>query len=87
MQYVPLWHASSFWLTSVQNQKPGGADTSGVARPKLGSLPYGGGGIYDCVNAGDIALTFDDGPYLYTSDLLDKLQVRDGAWSSEVTTN
>jgi peptidoglycan/xylan/chitin deacetylase (PgdA/CDA1 family) len=26
-----------------------------------------------CLNA-DIALTFDDGPYLYTSDLLDKLK-------------
>ncbi|KAH6636567.1 hypothetical protein F5144DRAFT_184649 [Chaetomium tenue] len=56
------------------NQKPGGADTSGVARPKLGSVQYGGAGIYDCENPGDIALTFDDGPYIYTSDLLDKLK-------------
>jgi peptidoglycan/xylan/chitin deacetylase (PgdA/CDA1 family) len=36
---------------------------------------YGGAGIYDCVKAGDIALTFDDGPYIYTNDLLDKLKV------------
>ncbi|KAL2018813.1 hypothetical protein VTK56DRAFT_371 [Thermocarpiscus australiensis] len=56
------------------NQKPSGPDTSGVARPKLGNVPYGGAGIYDCVNAGDIAITFDDGPYLYTNDLLDKLK-------------
>ncbi|KAK4044010.1 hypothetical protein C8A01DRAFT_43171 [Parachaetomium inaequale] len=56
------------------NQKPAGADTSTVARPKLGSVLYGGGGIYDCVKAGDIALTFDDGPYIYTNDLLDKLK-------------
>lgn len=55
------------------NQKPSGVDTAGVARPKLGTVLYGGGGIYDCVNSGDIALTFDDGPYLYTNDLLDKL--------------
>ncbi|KAJ4304397.1 hypothetical protein N0V88_002010 [Collariella sp. IMI 366227] len=52
----------------------GGADTSGVARPKIGSVPYGGAGIYDCVNPGEIALTFDDGPYIYTNDLLDKLK-------------
>ncbi|KAK4461424.1 hypothetical protein QBC42DRAFT_270170 [Cladorrhinum samala] len=56
------------------NQKPAGADTSGVARPKLGSVLYGGAGVYDCKRTGDIALTFDDGPYLYTNDLLDKLK-------------
>lgn len=42
----------------------------------MGSVEYGGVGIYDCVNAGDIAMTFDDGPWNYTSDLLDKLKVR-----------
>jgi len=62
-------------LTGLQNQKPAGADTSGVARPKLGSVLYGGAGVYDCKRTGDIALTFDDGPYLYTNDLLDKLKV------------
>ncbi|KAK0737018.1 hypothetical protein B0T21DRAFT_364242 [Apiosordaria backusii] len=56
------------------NKKPSGPDTSGVARPKFGSVLYGGAGIYDCVTAGDVALTFDDGPYLYTNDLLDKLK-------------
>ncbi|KAI1200400.1 carbohydrate esterase family 4 protein [Nemania serpens] len=55
------------------NQKPSGTDTSTIARPKLGEVPYGGVGIYDCVNDGDIALTFDDGPWDYTDDLLDKL--------------
>ncbi|CAK7218751.1 hypothetical protein SBRCBS47491_003616 [Sporothrix bragantina] len=54
------------------NQKPEGVDTSGVARPHLGSVLYGGLGIYDCVKKGDIAITFDDGPYNYTGDLLDK---------------
>ncbi|KAI1369168.1 carbohydrate esterase family 4 protein [Xylaria arbuscula] len=55
------------------NQKPSGVDTSTIARPKLGSVAYGGVGIYDCVNNGDIAVTFDDGPWDYTNDLLDTL--------------
>ena len=63
------------WLTSSQNQKPWGVDTSGVARPKVGSVLYGGAGVYNCKKTGDIALTFDDGPYKYTADLLDKLRV------------
>ncbi|KAK1826954.1 hypothetical protein QBC39DRAFT_394045 [Podospora conica] len=56
------------------NQKPWGLDTSQVARPKVGNVLYGGAGIYECKKAGDIALTFDDGPYKYTNDLLDKLR-------------
>ncbi|KAL2271642.1 hypothetical protein VTJ83DRAFT_1013 [Remersonia thermophila] len=56
------------------NQRPSGPDTSGVARPRVGNVPYGGAGIYDCVNPGHVALTFDDGPYIYTSALLDKLK-------------
>ncbi|KAI0180268.1 carbohydrate esterase family 4 protein [Hypoxylon sp. FL1284] len=55
------------------NQKPSGADTSDIERPKIGDIQYGGVGIYDCENPGDIAITFDDGPYDYTEDLLDKL--------------
>ncbi|KAF8865745.1 glycoside hydrolase/deacetylase [Acephala macrosclerotiorum] len=57
------------------NQAPSGTSTASIARPVLGSQPYGGAGIYDCLTAGDIAFTFDDGPYNYTSDLLDKLKV------------
>ncbi|KAK3375148.1 hypothetical protein B0H63DRAFT_526423 [Podospora didyma] len=56
------------------NKKPSGLDTSGVARPKAGAALYGGAGIYDCVQPGHIALTFDDGPYIYTNDLLNKLK-------------
>ncbi|KAM7215718.1 hypothetical protein V8F06_008912 [Rhypophila decipiens] len=56
------------------NKKPAGADTANIARPKLSNILYGGAGIYDCVNDGQIALTFDDGPYIYTNDLLDKLK-------------
>ncbi|KAK8022208.1 peptidoglycan-N-acetylglucosamine deacetylase [Apiospora rasikravindrae] len=59
------------------NKKPSGADTSGIARPKLGRVQYGGVGVYDCVTKGDIALTFDDGPYNFTDALLDKLAAAD----------
>ncbi len=57
------------------NKVPAGTSTSSIARPVLGSVPYGGAGIYDCVVPGDVAFTFDDGPYSYTADLLDKLKV------------
>jgi peptidoglycan/xylan/chitin deacetylase (PgdA/CDA1 family) len=50
----------------------GGGSTRDVPRPKIGSVPYGSV-IYNCVRNGDIALTFDDGPYIYTPDLLDIL--------------
>ncbi|KAI1331144.1 carbohydrate-binding module family 18 [Xylariaceae sp. FL0255] len=69
------------------NQKPSGVDTSTIARPKIGSIPYGGVGIYDCVNPGDIAVTFDDGPYNFTSDLLDKLATYDARATFFITGN
>lgn len=56
------------------NQVPSGASTANLPRPQLGQVLLGGAGIYDCVNAGDVAFTFDDGPYIYTSTLLDKLK-------------
>jgi peptidoglycan/xylan/chitin deacetylase (PgdA/CDA1 family) len=55
-----------------QNVTPPGPSTSDIARPQLNAdLEYGGDGIYDCINPGDVALTYDDGPWLYTGDLLD----------------
>ncbi|TLD34582.1 glycoside hydrolase/deacetylase [Venturia nashicola] len=61
------------------NATPSGSSTSSVARPKLGSVLYGsegvnGGGVYDCVVPGTIAITYDDGPYIYTSEILDLLE-------------
>ncbi|KAJ3529150.1 hypothetical protein NM208_g9886 [Fusarium decemcellulare] len=55
------------------NVRPDGPDTADMARPKVGSVPYGEP-IYGCNRNGDIALTYDDGPYTYTEDLLDLLQ-------------
>ncbi|KAJ3483374.1 hypothetical protein NLG97_g7321 [Lecanicillium saksenae] len=54
------------------NVRPKGPATEHVARPHVGNVPYGKG-IYHCEEYGDIALTFDDGPFIYTEDLLDLL--------------
>jgi peptidoglycan/xylan/chitin deacetylase (PgdA/CDA1 family) len=51
---------------------PSGASTASIARPHIGDIPYGVE-IDDCVQPAQIACTFDDGPYLYTNDLLDLL--------------
>lgn len=56
------------------NTRPAGASTANVARPLVGDIPYGGVGIYDCVTPGTVAFTFDDGPYSYTADVLDKFK-------------
>lgn len=34
------------------NIRPSGTSTANIARPKLGSIPYGGTGIYDCAVPG-----------------------------------
>ncbi|PVH87234.1 carbohydrate esterase family 4 protein [Cadophora sp. DSE1049] len=61
------------------NKVPSGTNTSSIPRDQIGSVLYGSAGIYDCANAGDMALTFDDGPFIYTShimDLLDKYNAK-----------
>jgi peptidoglycan/xylan/chitin deacetylase (PgdA/CDA1 family) len=55
------------------NVIPGGLNTSSIPRPKTGTVLYGSTGIYDCQKPGDVALTFDDGPYIYTMKILDLL--------------
>jgi hypothetical protein len=58
------------------NKVPAGPSTSNIARPHIGNIPYGGintAGVQDCTEPGVIAFSFDDGPYLYTKDLLDLL--------------
>ncbi|KAG4435749.1 hypothetical protein IFR05_008763 [Cadophora sp. M221] len=61
------------------NKIPSGTNTSSIPRDQIGSVLYGSDGIYDCANAGNMALTFDDGPFIYTShimDLLDKYNAK-----------
>ncbi|PSS05202.1 hypothetical protein BD289DRAFT_449067 [Coniella lustricola] len=47
-----------------------------LPRPSIGSVPFGQV-ITRCTVPGTIALTFDDGPWRYTSDLLDLLERED----------
>ncbi|KAK7757820.1 hypothetical protein SLS62_000198 [Diatrype stigma] len=61
------------------NRVPGGSNTSAVARPPLGRVLVGGGGIYACEAPGTVALTYDDGPGEFTAGLLDLLAEHDGA--------
>ncbi|KAF9878054.1 hypothetical protein CkaCkLH20_04630 [Colletotrichum karsti] len=68
------------------NIRPDGPDTANIARPRLGSVPYGEA-IYHCEEYGDIALTFDDGPYIYTEDLLNKLKAYDAKATFYITGN
>lgn len=56
------------------NIRPDGPDTREVDRPKNGQIPYGQP-IYHCEKYGTIALSYDDGPYDYTADLLNLLKV------------
>jgi peptidoglycan/xylan/chitin deacetylase (PgdA/CDA1 family) len=55
------------------NKIPTGQNTSTLTRTKVGSIAYGGVGIYPCNRKGDVALTYDDGPFSYTNDLLSLL--------------
>ncbi|KAK6207644.1 polysaccharide deacetylase [Colletotrichum tabaci] len=54
---------------------PPGASTESIARPLVGSVPYGSI-ITTCAVPGTLALTYDDGPYIYTSQLLDILEAQ-----------
>lgn len=54
------------------SQLPSTGGVADIPRPAIGNVPYGQV-ITSCVNDGDIAITFDDGPSTYTPDLLDIL--------------
>jgi hypothetical protein len=51
---------------------PSGDSTREIPRPHLGDIPYGGEGVRSCVEPGTLAITYDDGPYIYTNDILDQ---------------
>ncbi|RMZ69097.1 polysaccharide deacetylase [Pyrenophora seminiperda CCB06] len=58
------------------NKVPAGASTRNDPRPKLGSVPYGGAGIYGCNDPGNVAITYDDGPFIYTEGVLQQFEAR-----------
>ncbi|KAI2609155.1 carbohydrate esterase family 4 protein [Hypoxylon sp. NC1633] len=46
-----------------------------MTRPHVGHVPYGGSGIIrTCANPGQVALTFDDGPWVWTERIMDELE-------------
>jgi peptidoglycan/xylan/chitin deacetylase (PgdA/CDA1 family) len=63
----------SYGDTCDGNISPQGTTTKDVSRPHLGNVSYGGTGIYYCTNKNHVALTFDDGPYIYTEQVLNVL--------------
>ncbi|GJC86878.1 putative peptidoglycan-N-acetylglucosamine deacetylase ARB_03699 [Colletotrichum liriopes] len=69
------------------NKTPPGLNTSSIARTKLGQVEYGGPGVYSCINPGDVALTYDDGPASYTNDLLDLLKKYNATATFMITGN
>ena len=52
---------------------PQGKSTLTDPRPRLGQVTYDND-IYSCTKPNVVALTYDDGPYVYTSQLLDMLK-------------
>ncbi|KAL8952454.1 MAG: hypothetical protein Q9222_001645 [Ikaeria aurantiellina] len=59
--------------TCDSSHTPAGPTTLNDPRPLLGSVSYDDD-IYDCTQNEVVALTYDDGPYLYTNQLLDVLK-------------
>ncbi|CAG5156679.1 uncharacterized protein ALTATR162_LOCUS4476 [Alternaria atra] len=58
------------------NKTPAGASTRNDVRPQKGAIPYGGAGIYVCNNPGTVAITYDDGPYIYTENVMAQFEAR-----------
>ncbi|KAH6952710.1 hypothetical protein DER45DRAFT_586614 [Fusarium avenaceum] len=58
------------------SKKPKGETTANIPRSNSGKAPYN---IYitNCSTPGTVALTFDDGPYKYTGQVLDVLKKND----------
>ncbi|CUS09967.1 unnamed protein product [Tuber aestivum] len=71
---------------AAASNTPGGEATSSASRAKLGSVPYGAE-FKRCTKAGTIALTYDDGPYIYTAGVLDLLKEYDAKATFFVTGN
>ncbi|KAJ4372865.1 hypothetical protein N0V83_003156 [Neocucurbitaria cava] len=69
------------------NKTPAGETTRNDPRPQLGSIPYGGEGIYVCNKPGTVALTYDDGPYIYTDGMLDLFAARGAKATFFITGN
>jgi peptidoglycan/xylan/chitin deacetylase (PgdA/CDA1 family) len=56
------------------SKTPEGSLTLPIRRPHAGAVPYGPTKIFSCTVPNTIALTYDDGPNIYTRELLDILE-------------
>ncbi|KAF3044481.1 hypothetical protein E8E11_001716 [Didymella keratinophila] len=75
-----------------EHQKPEGESTESIPRAKIGSVKYGGTGIYGqfiaCKNPGHVAITYDDGPMKdTTSTILDLFKKYDARATFFITGN
>lgn len=71
-----------------EHQKPDGKSTESIPRAKIGSIPYGGSGIYHCKDPGNVAITFDDGPHKdFTATILDLFKKYDAKATFFITGN
>jgi len=72
----------------AENNPPAGSDTSSIPRIKVGTVPYGGAGIFQCTKPGTVALTYDDGPQKrFTEHILDQFKSYDAKATFFVTGN
>lgn len=69
------------------NTTPSGKTTRDIRRPQLGKIPYGGAGVYACTKPGMVAITYDDGPYVYTEDIMKQFEAKGGRATFFVTGN
>ncbi|KAL6704800.1 hypothetical protein ACN47E_007604 [Coniothyrium glycines] len=69
------------------NKSPSGDSTLNDVRTQLGSIAYGGLGIRSCTQPGVVAITYDDGPYIYTEQVMAKFEARGGRATFFVTGN
>jgi peptidoglycan/xylan/chitin deacetylase (PgdA/CDA1 family) len=59
---------------NILESRQSGESTINDPRPQKGNIPYGGAGIRTCTQPGTVAITFDDGPNVYTGQVLDTLK-------------
>ncbi|KAG0636958.1 hypothetical protein HOY80DRAFT_1010988 [Tuber brumale] len=77
---LPVTIASPYGLFSRDSS------TGRASRSKPGNIPYGAN-IYNCLVAGTVAVTYDDGPYIYTNEVLDLFKQFDAKATFFVTGN
>jgi len=66
---------------------PYGASTAKDSRRQLGNIQYGGVGIRECLKPKTVAITYDDGPYIYTEQVMAQFKARNAKATFFITGN